>query len=392
MSSPLIFQNEYGVDCDDLLNSEKYINEFHSIIINSTYSVYALSGDWGSGKTCFIKMWQNFLKKENKIYVYIDAFKFDYETDPFIMLIKAFRDSFKQINTIDNSKLEEWKGKAKNILSWRNLGKLGLNILIEKTVGLDAVKDFMNDTLNSSFDHLTDENSLYDDLHASLNNLLDENNTLHIIIDELDRCRPDFALETFEKLKHIFNVKNVKYILVYNEKIMKSIIIKKYGNEINASRYLQKYVQRAYFLDFTKRRLKEWFIKEVQNPLEKYNSSGMPYILMNSNVPLLEIGENYELRLRDFQHLFSSLKHYKIENEKLMVSLICFELLKIINNDEFNNLVNYYFEYNKFASNMPSRNIYYKLLKHFDEYKNSENDILDDCFYSVMKYISERPL
>jgi hypothetical protein len=390
MSTNLNFLNENGVLCDDLLSSEKYINEFHSIVTNSNYSVYALSGDWGSGKTCFIKMWQKILEKENKVFVYIDAFKMDYETDPFIMLIKAFKASFKQLKNIENNKLEEWKNKAKKLFSLRNLGRLGLNIFLEKTIGIDTIKDFLNETFDSSFNNLTDENSLYDDLHSSLTDLIDGNSTLHIIIDELDRCRPDFALETLERIKHIFNVKNVKYILVYNEKIMKSIINKKYGNEIDAHRYLYKFIQKTYSLSDTKRYLREWFLKEVQEPKEKYISSGMPYILMNSYDTLIKIAENYELTLRDFQYFFSNLKHHKIENEKLIVALICFELLKIINKMEFDNIVQYYIENNNFASNTPSRIVYYKLFKYFNEYKNEQNDFYDDCFYSVMKYFNSR--
>lgn len=224
MNSLFNFKDEDDILCDDLLNSEHHINEFHSIVINSSYSVYALSGNWGSGKTCFIKMWQNFLDKENKKYVYIDAFKSDYETDPFIMLIKAFKDSFKRLNITDNKKLEVWLNAAKKVFSLQNFGKLGLNILIEKIIGIDAVKEILNETLNTAFNNLTDEKTLYDELHSALNDLLNENETIHIIIDELDRCRPDYALETLEKIKHLFNVKNVKYILVFNEKIMKSII------------------------------------------------------------------------------------------------------------------------------------------------------------------------
>jgi uridine kinase len=82
MGALLKFKDEDGIEYDDLLNSDEILKKFHSLVMGSKYSVYAISGAWGTGKTCFIKMWENILYEEDLIFVHIDAFKMDYEVEP----------------------------------------------------------------------------------------------------------------------------------------------------------------------------------------------------------------------------------------------------------------------------------------------------------------------
>ena len=145
--------------------------------------------------------------------------------------------------------------------------KLGVNVLLEKTVGVKPIKDFLNDISSSYFDKLTGEKSLYDELVISMYEIIKQfEKPVYVIIDELDRCRSDFALETLERIKHIFSVKGVKFILVYNEDVMKCIIKSKYGIETNSERHLNKFVQKKYELENTKR-LAQWYKNEVDSEL-----------------------------------------------------------------------------------------------------------------------------
>ena len=63
------------------------------------------------------------------------------------------------------------------------------------------------------------------------------------IIDELDRCRPDFALELVEQIKHLFSVPGITFLLVLNRKQLEESIKLRYGGDgVNATTYLQKFV------------------------------------------------------------------------------------------------------------------------------------------------------
>ena len=65
---------------------------------------------------------------------------------------------------------------------------------------------------------------------------------LVIIVDELDRCKPTFAVEVLEKIKHLFSVKNVVFLLIMNKSQLEESIRSVYGQNIDAHTYLQKFV------------------------------------------------------------------------------------------------------------------------------------------------------
>ena len=52
---------------------------------------------------------------------------------------------------------------------------------------------------------------------------------LVFLIDELDRCRPTYAVETIEKIKHLFSVPGIIWVLVMNKEQIESSIQKVYG-------------------------------------------------------------------------------------------------------------------------------------------------------------------
>ncbi|SIN72576.1 KAP family P-loop NTPase fold protein [Halodesulfovibrio marinisediminis] len=73
---------------------------------------------------------------------------------------------------------------------------------------------------------------------------LDPNDTkrpLIFVIDELDRCKPTFALELLEKIKHFFSVPNVHFLLVTNLDQLSKVVKCEYGSEIDGATYLQKF-------------------------------------------------------------------------------------------------------------------------------------------------------
>jgi tetratricopeptide (TPR) repeat protein len=65
---------------------------------------------------------------------------------------------------------------------------------------------------------------------------------LVVMIDELDRCRPQFALELLERIKHFFSVPNVHFILGVNTSQLENSIRAAYGGDMDARTYLQKFV------------------------------------------------------------------------------------------------------------------------------------------------------
>ena len=69
-----------------------------------------------------------------------------------------------------------------------------------------------------------------------------------LFIDELDRCRPDYAVDMLEVIKHVFDIENVKVVLVTNTKQLCAAINHRYGAEVDAQKYLDKFLKYSFAL------------------------------------------------------------------------------------------------------------------------------------------------
>ena len=66
---------------------------------------------------------------------------------------------------------------------------------------------------------------------------------LVIVIDEMDRCRPPFALSLLERIKHLFSVPSVVFVLVTHLPQLAATVRGTYGNDVEAEIYLEKFIQ-----------------------------------------------------------------------------------------------------------------------------------------------------
>src|SRR3546814_13735172 len=65
--------------------------------------------------------------------------------------------------------------------------------------------------------------------------------SLVVIIDELDRCRPDFALGVLVVLKHFFRAERVHFVLVTNLNHLLLSVPKRYGVGESAQEYIHNF-------------------------------------------------------------------------------------------------------------------------------------------------------
>ncbi|MBO9406227.1 hypothetical protein J7399_02210 [Shimia sp. R9_1] len=226
--------------------------------------VIALDGAWGSGKSVFLKCWVGEHLKhhgDKTQTVYFDAFQHDYLDDPLIALTSAISERIER--DPESKSAKAWR-IAKNAAPF--LGKaalrLGTAALVGKAISLTGDED---GALNDIGDKLSEEGG---DIAKSLDDFWkkedgkraameafrsalvqltapDEQGSpaqkLVIVIDELDRCRPDYALSVLETVKHFFNVDGVHFVLGTNLKELANSVKARHGTENNAERYLQKF-------------------------------------------------------------------------------------------------------------------------------------------------------
>lgn len=243
----------------DIFNRKQFGERLANLFENSQEDiVVALDAPWGEGKSTFVKMWQGYVQnhRESKFKtIYFDAFANDYQKDPFIALTAEL---YSLLKNDDEEKKKEFKEKAGNAIKSMSRGalKIGVRALtggildgtivdsIEKDISeltAEQIDSIIADRLQNSEE---DKTALTHFKHY-LQQVAEEhggNNPIIFIIDELDRCRPDFALELVEQIKHIFSVQGITFLLVLNRGQLEASVKARYGNDVNASLYLQKFV------------------------------------------------------------------------------------------------------------------------------------------------------
>lgn len=246
----------------DLFGRKSFGEALANIVENASDPlVIGLDGNWGEGKSTFVKSWQLTLDARNVPNIYIDAFASDYLDDAFMVVASAITDYLTVNAAPKESKefIEKAKQVGAHVLSLT--AKIGIRAISAGAVKEADIHDFAKIAEDISKDistsaekyikerltnHKTEQQSI-EHFKAVLSDIPKNLRTpsqspLTIIIDELDRCRPSFAVEMLEKIKHLFSVQNVNFLLVINKSQLQESIKATYGANIDAHTYLQKFI------------------------------------------------------------------------------------------------------------------------------------------------------
>ena len=210
--------------------------------------VIALDGSWGSGKSFFLKCWAGEHTKDdnNKAkVVYFDAFQHDFLDDPLVALTGVLADKFKPETTAGKA-----LGLAKTAVSKMLRPAARISLAAVTAGGSEVVAATAAELAKSSEVFWQKEDgrrAAIEEFRDALKTLTQPNEDgnaqkIVIIIDELDRCRPDYALSMLEVIKHFFAVDNVIFVLGVNLTELQNSVKARYGAGIDAERYLQKFI------------------------------------------------------------------------------------------------------------------------------------------------------
>lgn len=249
------------------------LTSLYKLLEQGTVSI--LDARWGSGKTMFARTWKYHLENHGVPAIYFDAFATDYVEDPFRAVASAFVRAAKEARAHDSDTYDHFLDAASRALKAiaGPATKIGVKALTLGLVGASEVNEFkaLADNFSSDFGEISEsavkamlEDQAKDEenfkaLSESLGSLpgllakklrssverngdSDEREpSLVVIIDELDRCRPDFALGILEVLKHFFRAHRVHFVLVTNLEHLLLSVNKRYGVGDAAGEYIQKF-------------------------------------------------------------------------------------------------------------------------------------------------------
>lgn len=349
---------------NDVLQRQKFGDALSNLVTRSSDElVISLDGKWGEGKTTFVRMWQGLLKEKGIPSIYIDAFQNDYTEDAFISIASAIT-SYVDQHSAESQKISAFKDKAKKVgvrlLSWTaKIGIKAATLGIIKESDIDALSEIGDDVAADTSEAIADlvkerlnahckENELIQSFRESLSdlpaNLMDNSSgRLVIVIDELDRCKPSFAVEVLEKIKHLFSVKNVVFLLVMHKQQLEEAIRSVYGANIDAYTYLQKFinVETSIPKRVTDRYSNdiELYIKKLLQ-LHEITTWGDDRNIVDCLIPL---AQHFNLSLRQLEKVFTNLAiiySTSGENHLRLVPIIVFiAVIKVVNPNVFGNLL-----------------------------------------------------
>ena len=223
---------------DDELDRETIAGRLTKVVEDQEAPfVISLDGRWGTGKTFLLKRWQQELVNEPQGFkaIYFNAWEDDFSDDPLLAIIGQLTEHFR----------EGTLGRMANAL-----GNVALPILTSKLTGVAfKAKDLRPESLLSDY-HKQQETKhkvreRLEQLAAEVRN--ETGKPLVFIIDELDRCRPTFAIELLERVKHIFDVPNIVFVFGINKSELVKSLNSVYG-EIDAEVYLRRFFDMEFTL------------------------------------------------------------------------------------------------------------------------------------------------
>ena len=214
-------------------------------------SPMVIDGSWGTGKTEFCHKLINLMKQDDNTHniIYIDAFKADHVDEPLMTvlaeIIKILPEGPRRKAFI-NRVLPAVRYTIKTV------AKAGVSHLLRQEFsGVvddfdEAIQNFADDSIDKTAelilkDHVEAEKSLQT-LQTALTAIASQDPII-IFIDELDRCRPNFAVDMLEIIKHTFDVEGVSFVLITNTQQLKASINHCYGQAVDAQRYLDKFIK-----------------------------------------------------------------------------------------------------------------------------------------------------
>lgn len=320
--------------------------------------VLALDDKWGNGKTSFVKMMESEIQKNHSELanvIYFDAFKSDYQSDPFVALTaNIYALTHKEdgkLKSLGNQLLSI--GKKLGASFAINGSKLAIGSitggLVSGTV-IEKAGETISESISSPLEDYIEEKiktsekeiATIEKFGEILTKIHQESNKKIIfIIDELDRARPDFSLDLLEKIKHIFSVEGVIFLLVVNRVQFEKSIESRYGN-INSKLYLNKFVHYWFTLPkhnfFAKNCLAGFHQSTIKKYLysidEGYNLLSRNGAIANTLAGLLELND---CSLREAERSYSVFtiidpsvaNNYSNEVYKVAIAFVAF--LKVHN-------------------------------------------------------------
>lgn len=232
---------------------QKFIEVEHQFVEGSL--VVALSSKFGSGKTTFLQMWKNGLESckddpNTPLVISLNAWESDYYGDPLFAIISGLVERIQKSGDSAEAIVEAAKG-----FGWF-LTSIGAQ-LVQTVTGIDPVAagEFVEKKKKEqagvsllpldTFSVYQNRKDAMLNLKAAVKDFVESSKPrVLFLVDELDRCKPDYAIAYLETIKHIFDIQGAVFILSADRQQLENSAKKAFGPDLDFEEYYRKFIHR----------------------------------------------------------------------------------------------------------------------------------------------------
>ncbi|MGL6501786.1 KAP family P-loop NTPase fold protein [Aeromonas caviae] len=208
--------------------------------------VLNLNGSWGTGKTEFLKRLYVELMDRGHPTIYIDAWESDFSQEPLTVVACELLNQLERLmeGAISESRITEAKRALGKALKGTLVGFAGIasaKLLNDSAIGMEAVNKLLEEApqnitkqlaedYQSQIEAIINTRKALGNLAESLQTVNDSELPVIVLIDELDRCRPTYAIEMLEVIKHFFSINNFVFVIATDTEQLCHSITSVYGD------------------------------------------------------------------------------------------------------------------------------------------------------------------
>ena len=248
---------EVVISKEDVLDREAFVKQIVDLamVLSEKHKncCFAIEGEWGSGKSFVLENIQECLQPEQSeetgadrfFVVRYDCWKYDYYEEPIVAIISVLRDQIDQyINLLTDDAKRVLLETVKNTIT-----KIAVEAIKAKTgIDMDGVGEVPEGDVK-----IYDKYFGFQKVVKKVQNQIEkisQTQTVVIMVDELDRCLPLYAIKVLERIHHVFNeIENVVVIVAMEKKQISNSLHQIYGDEMDVDRYLKKIIAFSFKLD-----------------------------------------------------------------------------------------------------------------------------------------------
>ena len=298
---------------DDRLNRAEMADKLTRYVCSRKNPfVISLNGAWGTGKTFFLERWQKDLKKQKIQSIYFNAWEDDFCDDPLVAIIGQLTRFSEGIERLRKHQklLEDFASQL-------------LKNAVSAVVGVPLPE------ADSALARYKEQEKIKEEFKSELESMARDasgegEKPLVFIVDELDRCRPTFAIELLERVKHLLDVPGIVFVFGINRVELSKSVQSVYGN-IDAGIYLHRFFDMEFSLlgtdleNFCADLVHKYELDQVFSRQQGF-IPGLSIILKHLDI----------FSLRDAEHCIRAFAFVSSENSKFINSIIARYLLTVL--------------------------------------------------------------